>query len=76
MSNYVSIQEASRITGVEVATLREWEKQFGDHLEPWRLAGGQRRYDPANIQTVFLLKQLLQVDKLSLLGAHRHLERT
>lgn len=69
----VSISVASMITGVEVHTLRYWEREFIDALQPERTSGGQRRYRPEDIQTVFLIKRLLRDDMFSIAGAKRHL---
>ncbi|MBS1720995.1 MAG: MerR family transcriptional regulator [Armatimonadetes bacterium] len=69
----VSISVASRITGVEVHTLRYWEKEFAEFLNPVRTDGGQRRYRPEDIQTVFLVKRLLRDEMFSIAGARRHL---
>ncbi|MBI5706140.1 MAG: MerR family transcriptional regulator [Armatimonadetes bacterium] len=66
---------ASRITGVEVHTLRYWEREFESFLEPGRTEGGQRRYRPQDIQTVFIIKKLLRDDLFSIAGARRHLEQ-
>lgn len=71
----VSISVASRITGVEVHTLRYWEREFADALRPARTEGGQRRYRPEDIQTVFVLKRLLRDEMFSIAGARKHLER-
>lgn len=71
----VSISMASRITGVEVHTLRYWEKEFEGFLEPVRTDGGQRRYRPEDIQTVFLIKRLLRDEMFSIAGARKHLLR-
>jgi DNA-binding transcriptional MerR regulator len=66
---------ASRITGVEVHTLRYWEKEFEMFLQPERTEGGQRRYRPEDIQTVFAIKRLLRDEMFSIAGARKHLER-
>lgn len=71
----VSISVASQITGVEVHTLRYWEREFSGFLRPTRTEGGQRRYRPADIQTVFVLKKLLREDMFSIAGARRHLRK-
>ncbi|QYK56541.1 MAG: MerR family transcriptional regulator [Fimbriimonadaceae bacterium] len=71
----VSISAASRITGVEVHTLRYWEREFAQFLHPTRTSGGQRRYRTEDIQTVFLLKRLLRDEMFSIAGARRHLEK-
>jgi len=70
-----SISVASRITGVEVHTLRYWEREFCEFLNPERTDGGQRRYRPEDIQIVFLLKRLLRDEMFSIAGARRHLIR-
>jgi DNA-binding transcriptional MerR regulator len=71
----VSIGTASRITNVEVHTLRYWEREFADFLHPIRTDGGQRRYRPEDIQTVFTIKRLLRDEMFSIAGARRHLLR-
>ncbi len=72
----VSISMASRITGVEVYTLRYWEREFAPFLQPERTSGGQRRYRPEDIRAVFLIKRLLRDDMFSIAGARRHLARS
>jgi DNA-binding transcriptional MerR regulator len=71
----VGISVASRITGVEVHTLRYWEREFADYLVPIRTEGGQRRYRPEDIQTVFIVKRLLRDEMFSIAGARRHLKK-
>lgn len=71
----VSISVASRITGVEVHTLRYWEREFAGFLVPIRTDGGQRRYRPEDIQTVFIVKRLLRDEMFSIAGARRHLKK-
>lgn len=71
----VSISMASQITGIEVHTLRYWEREFAGLLNPIRTKGGQRRYRPEDIQTVFHLKRLLRDEMFSIAGAKRHCRR-
>lgn len=71
----VSISMASRITAVEVHTLRYWEREFADFLHPIRTEGGQRRYRPEDIQTVLMVKKLLREEMFSIAGARKHLEK-
>jgi DNA-binding transcriptional MerR regulator len=71
----VGIGVAAQITGVEVHTLRYWEKEFAGYLNPIRTDGGQRRYRPEDIQAVFTLKRLLRDEMFSIAGARRHLKR-
>lgn len=70
----VSIATASRITGIHIHTLRYWQNEFSDFLQPIRTTGGQRRYRPADIQAVFTIKRLLKDDLYSIAGAKRFLE--
>jgi DNA-binding transcriptional MerR regulator len=67
----VSISIASKITGVEVHTLRYWEKEFPSFLCPTRTSGGQRRYRPEDIQSVFHIKKLLKDEMFSIAGARK-----
>jgi DNA-binding transcriptional MerR regulator len=71
----VGISVASAITGIEVYTLRYWEKEFVEFLQPIRTEGGQRRYRPQDIRTVFTIKRLLRDEMFSIAGARRHLAR-
>jgi DNA-binding transcriptional MerR regulator len=67
----VPISVASGITGVEVHTLRYWEREFPQHLHPIRTQGGQRRYRPEDIQNVFRIKRLLKDEMFSIAGARK-----
>jgi DNA-binding transcriptional MerR regulator len=71
----VGISVAASITNVEVYTLRYWEKEFADFLQPVRTDGGQRRYRPQDIRTVFTIKRLLRDEMFSIAGARKHLEK-
>ncbi len=72
----VSISAASQITGVEIHTLRYWEHEFAVFLNPVRTDGGQRRYRPEDIQTVFTIKRLLRDEMFSIAGARRILQKS
>lgn len=69
----VAISAASLITGVEVHTLRYWEREFAEFLQPLRTEGGQRRYRPEDIQTLFTIKRLLRDEMFSIAGARKYL---
>jgi DNA-binding transcriptional MerR regulator len=71
----VSISVASKITNVEIHTLRYWEREFEEFLEPVRTEGGQRRYRPEDIQTVFTIKRLVRDEMFSIAGARKYLAR-
>ncbi len=70
----VGISVASEITSIEIYTLRYWEREFPEFLNPIRTSGGQRRYRPSDIQTVFLLKRLLREEMFSIAGARKTLK--
>ncbi|MBS1717322.1 MAG: MerR family transcriptional regulator [Armatimonadetes bacterium] len=70
----ISISAASQITGVEIHTLRYWEKEFEPFLYPERTDGGQRRYRPEDVRAVLMIKRLLRDEMFSIAGAKRRLE--
>lgn len=49
-SDLVPIGTAAKMLGVSVGTVRRWEA--ADKIKSTRTAGGQRRYDVAEIQRV------------------------
>jgi DNA-binding transcriptional MerR regulator len=71
----VGISVASEITGIEIHTLRYWENEFSEFLQPIRTEGGQRRYRPEDIRCVFAIKRLLRDEMFSIPGARRHLSK-
>jgi DNA-binding transcriptional MerR regulator len=73
LSKAVGIGTASRLTDVEVHTLRYWEDEFGGLLDPIRTEGGQRRYRPEDIDLIQRIKGLLRDEMLTIPGARRRL---
>lgn len=69
----VGIGTASRLTDVEVHTLRYWEREFEGILDPVRTEGGQRRYRPEDLRMVDRIKGLLRDELLTIPGARRRL---
>ena len=69
----VGIGTASRLTDVEVHTLRYWEEEFAGLVDPIRTAGGQRRYRPEDLEVLGRIKALLRDDMLTIPGARRRL---
>ena len=69
----VGIGTASRLTDVEVHTIRYWEEEFRGLLDPLRTEGGQRRYRPEDILRLHRVRTLLRDEGLTLLGARRRL---
>lgn len=70
----VGIGNASRLTDVEVHTIRYWEEEFQGLLEPIRTEGGQRRYAPEHILMLHRIRTLLRDDLLTIPGARRRLQ--
>ncbi len=69
----LSISATSAITGIEIHTLRYWGREFAEFLSPQRTSGGQRRYRPEDIQTIFIIKRLLREEMFSIAGARKHI---
>ena len=69
-----SISQVHALTGVPKPTLRFWEKEFREFLEPYRTAGNQRRYDVSAIENVKRINHLLKVEGYTLDGARKKLE--
>jgi DNA-binding transcriptional MerR regulator len=67
----LAIGAVSSLTGVEIHTLRYWEREFEDCLTPRRTGGGQRRYSAEDIAVVLEIKRLLRQEKYSIAGARR-----
>lgn len=62
----MSIREVSALTGVPPHTLRFWEKQMPDVLNPERTPGGQRRYSREMAERVRAIKRLSDERQYSL----------
>lgn len=69
---YFRIGEASRIIGVEPYVLRYWESEF-PQLRPRRADSKQRTYQRKDLETLFQIKELLYVEKMTIAGAKRRL---
>lgn len=69
-----SISQVHALTGVPKPTLRFWEKEFKDFLEPRRTAGNQRRYDEQSIENVKVINHLVKVEGYTLEGARKKLQ--
>jgi DNA-binding transcriptional MerR regulator len=70
----VSISTASVLVGVETHTIRYWEREFAEFLNPVRTTGGQRRYRPEDIEVLKEIKRLLKEELYTIAGAKRKLK--
>jgi len=68
-----SISQVHALTGVPKSTIRFWEKEFSDFLNPLRSVGNQRRYDKASVDTLSRINQLVNDEGYTLEGARRKL---
>ncbi|MCB9358046.1 MAG: MerR family transcriptional regulator [Calditrichaeota bacterium] len=69
-----SIGQVHAITGIPKPTIRYWEKEFEEFLEPQRTTGNQRRYDEKSIADLEKINYLVKVQGYTLEGAKRKLE--
>jgi len=72
--NLYSISQVNALTGVPKPTLRFWEKEFKDFLEPLRTAGNQRRYDETSLDAIRQINHLVKVEGFTIEGAKKKLE--
>ena len=54
---HYGIGTAATMTGLTVHTIRVWERRYGA-VTPLRTDGGRRRYSPADVDRLTLLKRL------------------
>ena len=69
-----SIAQVNAITGVAKPTIRFWEKEFRDFLNPLRTQGNQRRYSRTDIETIERINHLVRVEGFTLEGARKKME--
>ncbi len=71
---FFNIGEASRILQIPSYTLRYWESQFRV-LRPTRRHSGHRRFTRRDLETAFLIRDLLHIKKMTVAGARKALAR-
>ncbi|TKJ39789.1 hypothetical protein CEE37_10965 [candidate division LCP-89 bacterium B3_LCP] len=69
-----SIAQVNAITGVAKPTIRFWEKEFRDFLNPMRTQGNQRRYKRTDINMIERINHLVRTEGFTLEGARRKLD--
>ena len=69
----LTIQEVSQKLNVHKHTLRFWEKEFSEFLQPARTNGGQRRYDHEHISLIDKIRGLVHKEGMSLATAKEEL---
>lgn len=69
-----SISQVNALTGVPKTTIRFWEKEFNDFLQPMRTSGNQRRYGPGDVETIAKISHLVNNDGYTLDGVRRKMQ--
>lgn len=69
-----SISQVNALTGVPKPTLRFWEKEFSEYLDPDRTQGNQRRYDEESVERIRKINHLVKVEGYTIEGARRKLD--
>lgn len=69
-----SISQVNALTGVPKSTIRFWEKEFSEFLNPLRSEGNQRRYDRETVETIQKIDRLVNDEGYTLEGARRKLK--
>lgn len=64
----LSIDQVSQLTGVKKTTLRYWEKEFSDYLQPARTATKRRQYSLEEVDKVEVLRKLIEEEKYKSAG--------
>ncbi|MEN9722230.1 MAG: hypothetical protein RJB38_216 [Pseudomonadota bacterium] len=67
---YFRIGDVSEIVGVKPHVLRYWESEFSE-IQPEKSSTGQRVYSRKDVETVLLIRHLLQDEKYSIEGARQ-----
>jgi DNA-binding transcriptional MerR regulator len=70
----LSIGDVSRFLNVPTHTIRYWEKEFKEYLNPGRTVGHQRRYTDDHVRKIRDIMRLLKNEGYSIAGAKKILE--
>ena len=71
---YYKIGDVSELLDLPQSTLRFWEREFSE-LRPHRSVKGIRKYTPADIDVLKVIKFLIKDKGLTIEGAREHLKR-
>lgn len=67
--NEYKIREISKQLELPASTIRFWEMEFSDFVDPIRTNGGQRRYSQKDISSLNKIKELLYARKMTIIQA-------
>ncbi len=68
---FVSINDVSKRLDVPAHTLRYWEKQFPTAIRPITGSGGRRYYRPETVDRLFVIRDLLYKNGLTIAGVKK-----
>jgi DNA-binding transcriptional MerR regulator len=71
---YYSIGEVAKMFNLNDATLRYWEKEFSNIINPRKTNSGARLYKKEDIEDIRLIHHLLKEKKLTIAGAKQKLK--
>lgn len=64
----LNIDQVSKLTGVKKTTLRYWEKEFNEFLQPQRTTTNRRQYSMDDVKRVEQLRHLIEEEKYKSIG--------
>lgn len=64
----LNIDQVSKLTGVKKTTLRYWEKEFNEYLQPQRTPTNRRQYNMDDVKKVENLRRLIEEEKYRAVG--------
>ena len=65
---FLNIDQVSKLTGVKKTTLRYWEKEFSEYLNPLRTPTNRRQYSIDDVDKVENLRHLIEEEKYKSIG--------
>lgn len=70
---YYSLRQVAEMSNLTVAVIKRWEEEF-PQLKPMRNRAGNRTYTDKDLTLIFLIKELLMEDKLTIEEARKQLK--
>jgi DNA-binding transcriptional MerR regulator len=70
---YYSLRQAAEMSGMTTSVIKRWEEEF-PLLKPARNRAGNRHYTEKDLTLIFLIKELLLEQKLSVDEAREYLK--
>ncbi|MHB8169973.1 MAG: MerR family transcriptional regulator [Thermincolia bacterium] len=74
MEDILNLKQVCNILQVKPSTIRTWEQEFVEILEPCAPKGRSRVYSQRQLELFVQIKELLQTEQYTIKGAKRRLE--